>query len=720
MIKKIKKISHKSFNDYDTNNLEFNRINILYGKNGQGKSSLVTFIRDSIENNNLDIFETNSHSNAFSLFFYDTDYKNNLFYSNDKFKTFYIADGIESLVEKKDKILEKKNKLENFEKQLKEKISNIESDKRSLKSEIAKQTREVLQRIDSESYKNPQSYSATHIKNEQSNDNDLLSYEELEKIKSMKKNANYEIIREYIFDKFKQIESGVKAFSKMLQQTPENNAIERFKQNNDLENLARLAFDIKNKSEAYKDKCPLCEQNIIGIKLWEKLEKHFNEEYKQFITRLDNAKEFFEKSKQELNNYRNWINASIVKTKLLLDIDIDKKRQEYLESIGVATEQIDLIIQSIDTKKQNPNIINITPKVSLEYFQTILRSDISDLINTHNSNQQTYAKNVEENIDKIKRHFIAEKKNEFKKYDKLNALYNKLKKKRKCMLDKRNDQLQDIEKEFREMDKSFQKLNKDMQEWFFKDICFEKIGDTHYKIQRLDFNNEWFDCDKGLSEGEKTIVSIVYFVNHFLSKIKEIKECPLVFLDDPISSLDNPKRDKLINYITIKLLNQNRGQFFITTHIDEVFDKFNKNNRDNQSIKDKQSIFEISKYNNQSKIEKLTSFTLNNDFKTIHERLCKYKNSQRYEDAFSIKNDIRDILEKIHNIFFDNIENFTKCYDNLLDRLDIEKKYTANDIQDLNHGKNEINSDEIIEKVEFVIEIIQKIREMNNKKNTTA
>ncbi|WP_144049325.1 hypothetical protein, partial [Helicobacter pullorum] len=60
------------------------------------------------------------------------------------------------------------------------------------------------------------------------------------------------------------------------------------------------------------------------------------------------------------------------------------------------------------------------------------------------------------------------------------------------------------------------------------------------------------------------------------------------------------------------------------------------------------------------------------------------------------------------------------CYDNLLDRLDIEKKYTANDIQDLNHGKNEINSDEIIEKVEFVIEIIQKIREMNNKKNTTA
>ncbi|EAI7553550.1 hypothetical protein CNT46_08190, partial [Campylobacter coli] len=49
-------------------------------------------------------------------------------------------------------------------------------------------------------------------------------------------------------------------------------------------------------------------------------------------------------------------------------------------------------------------------------------------------------------------------------------------------------------------------------------------------------------------------------------------------------------------------------------------------------------------------------------------------------------------------------------YDKLLSKFDIIKKYTANDIQDLNHGKNTINSDEIIEKVRFVVEIIDKIR----------
>ncbi|HEG5919822.1 AAA family ATPase [Campylobacter lari] len=67
MIKKIKKIDYKSFNNYNSSNLDFSRINILYGRNGQGKSSLVNFIKDNIKNNNLDIFETSS--NDFSLFF---------------------------------------------------------------------------------------------------------------------------------------------------------------------------------------------------------------------------------------------------------------------------------------------------------------------------------------------------------------------------------------------------------------------------------------------------------------------------------------------------------------------------------------------------------------------------------------------------------------------------------------------------------------------------
>lgn len=707
MIKKIKQVNYKSFNNYNSSNLEFNRINILYGRNGQGKSSLVNFIKNNIENNNLDIFETSS--NGFSLFFYDTDYKNSLFYSNDKFKTFYIADDIEDVILEKNKIYKKIEKLKEFKKKVEEKINTANKNKKDLKTTIAKNTREVLSKIDSNKYNTPQSYQSTHIddsclSSEKISLFEALSYDEFEKIKAMKKNLNYEVIEEFNFDKFKKIKIGIKEIDKMLKQTPENNAIDRFKQDNDLENLARLAFDIKNKSEMYKDKCPLCEQNILGVKLWEKLEKHFNEEYKRFVERLDKAKIFFENSITELSNYTKWFNEYFIKTKLLIDDDIDKKRQEYLLFIDESIKEMNNIINHIELKKQNPNKNDIDIDCDLNLFQKILSDDIQNLIKQHNGKQQTYLKDIDENIKKIKNHFIAKEKDNAILYNGLINFYNRIKEKVNCVLEKRNEHIVDIDTKLKKMDQSFQNLNKDMKKWFFNDICFEKIEDTHYKIQRLNFNNEWFDCDKGLSEGEKTIVSIIYFTNYFLSKIKEIKECPLVFLDDPINSLDNSNRDKIINYISSKLLEQNRGQFFIVTHIDEVCDKFNKKTNNAKSI------FEIKKYTNRSEIEKIADFKLNNDFKTIYERLCGYLTSGKYEDVFDIKDDVRFILEKICNIFFDNIENFTKCYEELLRKFNITEKYTANDIQDLNHGKNTINSDEIMEKVKFVIEIIDEIR----------
>lgn len=646
MIKKIKQVNYKSFNNYNSSGLEFNRINILYGRNGQGKSSLVNFIKDNIENNNLDIFETSS--NGFSLFFYDTDYKNSLFYSNDKFKTFYIADDIENIILEKNKICKKIKKLKEFKNKIEEKINTANKNKKDLKSTIAKNTREVLSKIDSNKYNTPQSYQSTHIddgylSSEKISLFEVLSYDEFEKIKSMKKNLNYEIIKEFNFDKFKQIENGVKKIDEMLKQTP-------------------------------------------------------------VIERLGKAKNFFENSITELGNYTKWLNEHFIKTKLLIDDDIDKKRQEYLLFIEESVKEINNIINHIELKKQNPNKNDIDIDCDLNLFQRILNDDIQNLIKQHNRKQQTYLKDIDENIEKIKKHFIAKEKDNVALYNGLINFYNKIKEKINCVLEKRNKHIVDIDAKLKEMDQSFQNLNKDMEEWFFNDICFEKIGDAYYKIQRLNFNNKWFDCDKGLSEGEKTIVSIIYFTNHFLSKIKEIKECPLVFLDDPINSLDNSNRDKIINYISSKLLKQNRGQFFIATHIDEVCDKFNKKNSDTQSI------FEIKKYANQSEIEKLAGFKLNNDFKTTHLRLCEYLKFGKYEDAFDISGDVRFILEKICNIFFKNTENFTDCYDKLLSKFDIIKKYTANDIQDLNHGKNTINSDEIIEKVRFVVEIIDKIR----------
>ncbi|EKC4236459.1 hypothetical protein OPZ59_001841, partial [Campylobacter coli] len=127
-----------------------------------------------------------------------------------KFKTFYIADDIENIILEKNKICKKIKKLKEFKNKIEEKINTANKNKKDLKSTIAKNTREVLSKIDSNKYNTPQSYQSTHIddgylSSEKISLFEVLSYDEFEKIKSMKKNLNYEIIKEFNFDKFKQI-----------------------------------------------------------------------------------------------------------------------------------------------------------------------------------------------------------------------------------------------------------------------------------------------------------------------------------------------------------------------------------------------------------------------------------------------------------------------------------------------------------------------------------
>ncbi|MDR4363539.1 hypothetical protein, partial [Bacillus anthracis] len=64
----------------------------------------------------------------------------------------------------------------------------------------------------------------------------------------------------------------------------------------------------------------------------------------------------------------------------------------------------------IELKKQNPNKNDIDIDCDLNLFQRILNDDIQNLIKQHNRKQQTYLKDIDENIEKIKKHFIAKEK----------------------------------------------------------------------------------------------------------------------------------------------------------------------------------------------------------------------------------------------------------------------------------------------------------------------
>lgn len=706
MIKKIREIHHKSFNQYNSLDLNFNTINLLYGRNGQGKTSLIHFIKSNIEQNNLDIFETSYSS--FQIYFYDTKYRDSLFFSNDRFKSFYIAEGVENLVLTR-KILEKRvNNLQIISIAVQKRINKTDDKEAEIKSKIAKNTRSVLEIIDSEQFKNPQSYTSRKvvIPNQFDEDNELKLVE-LDNMKLKTKNMNYEKIECFLFTQCPKIKKGVEALEEILKQTPENSAIERFKNDNELEKFAKMALDIKNKTGIYNEKCPLCEQNILGIGLWENLEKHFNMEYDYLMKRLEKAEEFFEKSKKELEEYKKWLIFYISKSRILTSCDLDIIRQKHIAFIDNSLNEIDKLIKLIRNKKNSISQPILDIDINLGIFDQILSDEIIKIIHDHNLLQANYIKDVEKNIEKIKKHFVYIEKDEVIKNRKNNLALKNKKQKIECLLKKRTEQIRNIDDKLKEHDKSFAVLNKDLNNWFYEDIQFVKIGDAHYRIQRQDFRGNWFDCDSGLSEGEKIVVAIIYFAKYYLSEVEKSDKFPIIFLDDPINSLDNFNRDKIVNYIVQHILKQ-RGQFFVSTHLDEICSKFEKRL---SRMKDKRGLFEIVKINQESQIKMLDKFKLSDQFYTVHSRLENFLETQQYEQINDVRHCIRVVFEQIFNIYFGDWTNFTDCYNEFFKKKSFEKIYEADDLQDLNHAKNKSNNDEVSNKIKFVLDIVTKIRQ---------
>lgn len=714
MIKLIKHIHYKSFDNLDTN-IEFKQINLIFGYNGQGKSSFVDFIRNSIENGILENFEC-SQTN-YKLFVYDEKYKRNTLYvdddEKDKFSSFYAGENIKDIVKSKKKIENKIAKLENCLVENETKLGEIEKDIEDLKIKIAKETRIELEKINSKKYKTPQSYTKSQIKNEMFEKAELLDNSEFETAQKYKADNRPEEIDIFVFNSIKQILPNITKLEKMLKQTPQNKAIKRFKQDIMLENFAKVALEIKNKSpQEYNEKCPLCEQNVITIKLWENLEQHFNKEYDQFIDRLEEANQFFESSQKEAYDFIEWLNQNLIETKLLLreKTNVDKLRQEFLENTQSFIDCLKSVINAIQTKIQTPNRDDIVVKFNFDLnniIQQLQSKQIADIVEQHNEQQKVYSSFIDKNTEKIKQHFIAKQKEEFIKLQKkVEIVNNKLRKRQKCK-NKRKEQIEYFDEQLRQADESFKNLNKDLNEWFFKDIRFEKIADSHYKTQRQDCNGKWFDCKSGLSEGEKTIISIIYFTNSYLATLPNLQECPILIIDDPITSLDHRNKDSIVNYIIDKIIS-NRPQIFVLSHEKAILYKIDKR-LNSMNFSDNKLLFNVNKEKFSSKINVLEKISVDGEAREIYNRLKQYISNQTMDTESNIRQSLRNLLEKIFSIIFDNDKDFTKCYNTFLTSISITPKYNADDIQELKHNKNDEDlSPEILEKCKFVVEVFEK------------
>lgn len=394
-------------------------------------------------------------------------------------------------------------------------------------------------------------------------------------------------------------------------------------------------------------------------------EKRISELNAYYTNESSKLRENIELATTQFDNILNSIKSNLVNIPSANDLLESCREQfitlkvQYVDFLHQFERIIILLKESLIAKLRNSMFVKMPPIiVDLNFVNefSVVASSLNTVINQHNSTIQNFEMVKKDASQRLKLHYIAKTLKEYD-YFKLKSAKEKLENERNnkaAELSRLKDCVRAILAELTSIAKGQERLNFYIQLFLSrKDLLIKTTEDNFFVLYRGD------SIAINLSEGEKTAIAFAYFLV-FLENIKEqgsLKES-IIFIDDPISSLDNnhiAQISSLINsfFFYINKENgservcENFAQLFITTHNFEFFSFL----RDANNIKRKQgSNFYLIKRTTETDVELInlpkTFSNYNSEYLYLFSEIFKYYNSNCPEDgSYTLPNVIRRFLE---------------------------------------------------------------------------
>lgn len=676
----ITKISMKNVASYkDETTLETDkRINLIYGLNGTGKTQISKFLANQEDENFKDC--NIEGLNNEEILVYNQDFIEKNFYNTDKQQGIFtlseenitIKQEIEKLQEELIGLKSSQNENEGKLKEKQEDIIKIEND-----------FKEDIWKIKQNHSGNFKDFFEGKMGSKESFLNFIKSkIGEVLSLDVINQNMNLEELKkQYTFltdttqVKLKNINEIPNTEFKNIENNSIFNEIIVGNQNSVIADLIKKLENedwVKDGFDKYVSQdsqtCPFCQNDTITQEFRGYLESYFDKTYEDKIKEIEKLND----------DYKNLLsNMPSIETFYRGDI-LDDKDLEFEKIYSQVTSKLQENIRKIQEKIKEPS-----KKIELEktdevfenlnnYIKQIQQKIIE--FNGKLDNQESELKELEKAFWKFaifEKKEIIEKYNKDKKEQEIN----------KGVLDKENqtikDSIQHIENTIKEKQKeviniqeAVDRINNYLKDLGILSFCI-KIQDDEkqeYIIVREGENKPSF---KTLSEGEKTLISFLYFLQLCQGK-KEKDEAILdkiIVIDDPISSLSFNYIYEIAQLIKHTFFDSENlyKQIFIFTHnlyfYHEFFKIINKEDKKNNITS-----FRIFKnQNNFSCISSLKRDEILNDYQAYWQILKEYKQEKTHKAI--IPNTMRNILE--------NFIGFV--YAKKL--IDIVNEYFANDIQ---------------------------------------
>ncbi|MGP1834771.1 AAA family ATPase [Shewanella frigidimarina] len=384
--------------------------------------------------------------------------------------------------------------------------------------------------------------------------------------------------------------------------------------------------------------CPFCQSETITEQLTEQIRGYFDETYQISVNRVKAIQSRYSAiigSIPSIDYYK----ASPITTDYLAELN-----EHYTKISKNAEVNLELIKQKISNPSLQINLLDVSE--SVEAFNLVVDL-VNKLINEHN----TKLDNSENELIKIKSEFWQILRYE---YDQTISNFNDVQEDAsKVIIDKTKEETEKIvreklldsdraehQKSTVNIDDAILSINQGLTDIGITGFYIEKYEDELYRLVRTDSDSKIFSS---LSEGEKMIISFLYFRELFRGKqiATEGQVKKVAVIDDPVSSLSH-----IFVYNIGQLL---KNDFFNAKYIEQVF----------VLTHSLYFFYELTDANHKRRNENQNLYRLSKNIDGSSINIMKYEEIQNdYQSYWSVINDDKQPPALIANCMRNIIEYF--------------------------------------------------------------
>ena len=311
--------------------------------------------------------------------------------------------------------------------------------------------------------------------------------------------------------------------------------------------------------------CPFCQQKTITKDLYKEIQNYFDETYQTKIDELETLKEEYLAKFQNIKN---------LETEFL-QIDFIKNKEDKFKNLFKSfIDKLSKNLSKINDKIKSPNVT-----IDLE-SSTSEKNDLNDFLDTVIEEIKTHnekVKNKKRTKDQIIKEFWDIMRWDYDQtIENYEAEKSKLEKEKlsienkismlKENIDEQNKIIKEAQKEMVNIQDAIDAINGELILFGLDGFSIVSAGEKEYKLKRPNEDIAKFET---LSEGEKTVISFLYFLELCKGKedSDEVVTDKIVVIDDPISSLSHMYVFNVAQLIRKNFFGDNGyKQIFILTH----------------------------------------------------------------------------------------------------------------------------------------------------------